>query len=206
MVSHLSDDLSLCLCATVALDEGTDVMFCLNPLVPFDSTPAPHQRVGGAADTPIPSLVEGGFPAVINQTFRSMIHSRLELGMKQYERSYPHTAIILLEPDQRDPEFYMANTFSYRQRRELAEHAYQQTRSLLRSRYTTLMTQLSPHGLALNRDLLVDTSRTLLAPTTDERTCQTRLGAAMHRLQDSVDDIQHALQSGAVELGAHKAH
>ena len=192
--------------ATVALDEGTDVMFCLNPLVPFDSTPAPHQRVGGAAGTPIPSLVEGGFPAVINQTFRSMIHSRLELGMKQYERSYPHTAIVLLEPDQRDPEFYMANTFSYRQRRELAEHAYQQTRSLLRTRYTTLSTQLGVHGLSLKRDVLEDTSRKLLAPAADERRCNSRLGAAIHRLQDNVDDIQHALDSGAVELGTHRAH
>ena len=75
----------------------------------------------------------------MNQTFRSMIHSRLELGMKQYERSYPNTSIVLIEPDHRDAELYMANTFSYRQRRELAEHAYQQTRSMLRTRYTCLL-------------------------------------------------------------------
>ena len=186
--------------ATVALDEGTDVMFCLNPLVPFDSTPAPQQRVGSTAHKPIPSLVDGGFPAVMNQTFRSMIHSRLELGMKQYEHSYPHTAIILIEPDHRDAELYMANTFSYRQRRELAEHAYQQTRLMLRTRYTTLMNKLRPHGLGLNRAVLDDPSRTLLAPTHAERASSSRLTAAINRLQDSVDDIRHALDNGAVEL------
>ena len=192
--------------ATVALDEGADVMFCLNPLVPFDSTPAPQQRVGGTASKPIPSLVDGGFPAVMNQTFRSMIHSRLELGMKQYERSYPHTAIILIEPDHRDAEFYTANTFSYRQRRGLAEHAYQQTRLMLRTRYTTLMGQLRPHGMGLNRAVLDDTARTLLPPTHIERASASRLNAAISRLQDSVDDLQHAIASGAVELSAGRAH
>jgi NTE family protein len=142
----------------------------------------------------------------MNQTFRSMIHSRLELGMKQYERSYPHTAIILIEPDHRDVEFYTANTFSYRQRRELAEHAYQQTRLMLRTRYTTLMGQLRPHGMGLNRAVLDDTARTLLPPTHIERASASRLNAAISRLQDSVDDLQHAIASGAVELSAGRAH
>lgn len=192
--------------ATVALDEGTDVMFCLNPLVPFDSTTAPHQRMGTAANKPIPSMVDGGFPAVMNQTFRSMIHSRLELGMKQYESSYPHTAIILIEPDRRDTELYMANTFSYRQRRVMAEHAYQQTRLMLRTRYTTLMGKLRPHGLGLNRAILDDTARTLLPPIHVERASASRLTQAINRLQDSVDDLQHALDNGAVELQATPTH
>lgn len=192
--------------ATVALDEGTDVMFCLNPLVPFDATPDPQQRVGSAAGKPIPSLVDGGFPAVMNQTFRSMIHSRLELGMKQYERSYPNTAIVLIEPDHRDAELYMANTFSYRQRRELAEHAYQQTRSMLRTRYTTLMGKLQPHGITLNRALLDDTTRTLLPPAHAQKASTSRLTDAIDRLQDSVDDLQHALQTHAVELRPTQAH
>jgi hypothetical protein len=50
---------------------------------------------------------------VLSQTFRSMIHSRMALGMKHYERAYPDTDIVLIEPDHRDPELYLANTFSY---------------------------------------------------------------------------------------------
>jgi hypothetical protein len=79
--------------------------------------------------------VDGGLPSVLSQTFRSMIHSRMELGMKHYERAYPDTDIILIEPDHRDPELYLANTFSYGAAPpSLAEHAYQQTRQMLRSR------------------------------------------------------------------------
>jgi NTE family protein len=54
-----------------------------------------------------------------------LIYSRLEQGMKSYDASHPGTDILLFEPDQRDPEMFLANTFGYSQRRTLAEHAYQ---------------------------------------------------------------------------------
>ena len=82
----------------------------------------------------IPRLVDGGLPVVLSQTFRTLIHSRLELGLKGYESSHPQTDILLFEPDQRDPEMFLANTFSYSQRRHLAEHAYQATRRQLLER------------------------------------------------------------------------
>lgn len=194
--------------ASVALEEGVDVMFCLNPLVPFDASQPDVRRVGSGQGKPIPSMVEGGFPAVMSQTFRSMIHSRLELGMKQYERSYPDTAIVLIEPDHRDAELFLANTFSYRQRRELAEHAYQQTRQWLRSQYTSLSHRLHPHGITLDRRVLDDNTRHLLTsspenaadnqaqPTNLSR--RDRLNQALHRLQNSVDDLNHALAHHAI--------
>lgn len=191
--------------ASVALDEGVDVMFCLNPLVPFDATLPDVQRVGQRHGQPIPSMTEGGFPSVMSQTFRSMIHSRLELGMKQYESSYPNTAIVLIEPDHRDAELFLANTFSYHQRSRLAEHAYQQTRQLLRAQYTTLSNKLGPHGIGLNREVLDDPTRHLLPPDAERPrhrpaagAPRRRLGAALDRLQDSVDDLQHAVANGTV--------
>ncbi len=185
--------------ATVALDEGVDVMFCLNPLVPFDATRPVFPRVG--APDAIPSMVEGGLPAVMNQTFRSLIHSRLELGMKQYERTYPDATIVLIEPDHRDPEMFLANTFSYRQRQTLAEHAYQQTRTLLRGQFTTLNNKLKRHGLGLSHECLFDLDRQLLSPsvpTPGAATQRQRLSAAIERLQDSVSDLHHAVQQGVV--------
>ena len=58
-----------------------------------------------------------------------------------------------LEPDHRDPELYLANTFSYAQRRDLAEHAYQQTRQMLRSRKTGLTAKLARHGITTHEAL-----------------------------------------------------
>jgi NTE family protein len=104
--------------ASVLLDMGLDLLICLNPLVPFDATHARH-RVMASGDPRIPKLVAGGLPVVLSQTFRSLIHSRLELGLKRYERSAPGTDIVLFEPDHHDPEMFLANTFGYAQRRAL---------------------------------------------------------------------------------------
>jgi NTE family protein len=166
--------------ATVALDEGVDLLLCLNPLVPFHA---------GAVDERIPSLVEGGLPAVMSQTFRSMIHSRLALGFKHYERAYPDTDIVLIEPDQHDAELFFANTFSYRQRRELAEHAFQQTRRLLRERAPVLGPTLARHGITLDDAALRDPDRRLLPVE------PVRRETALDRLHGTLDTLEHRLQT-----------
>ena len=175
--------------AGVAMDEGIDLMFCLNPLVPFDATRPPPLARKFAKGSPgaqrIPRIIDGGLPAVMSQTFRAMIHSRLELGMKHYERAYPHTDIVLLEPDHRDTDMFLANTFSYRQRRQMAEHAYQSTRHMLRSRKTTLSTQLARHGIRLNMDTLDDPKRQLVAPLP----AATRIGRAIASLEEIMNDL-----------------
>ena len=181
--------------ASVAMEEGVDLMLCLNPLVPFDAT-APQvakvmQRGLPLERRAIPRIVDGGLPAVLSQTFRSMIHSRMELGMKHYAHAYPNTDIILIEPDHRDPELYLANTFSYAQRRHLAEHAYQQTRQMLRSNKTGISAKLARHGICLNHDALNDPKRHLTKPLP----APTRVGQAIERLQEVMDDLGHVVRA-----------
>ena len=183
--------------AGVAMDEGIDLMFCLNPLVPFNAT-RPQQLThklspNSGPQQRVPRIVDGGLPAVMSQTFRAMIHSRLELGMKHYAHSYPHTDIVLLEPDHRDLEIFLANPFSYRQRRQMAEHAYQTTRHMLRSRKTTLSVQLARHGISINMNVLDDLKRQLVAPLP----AATRVGRAMASLEEIMDDLNHVVNAGA---------
>jgi NTE family protein len=130
---------------------------------------------------------------VLSQTFRSMIHSRMELGMKHYEHAYPNTDIILIEPDHRDPELYLANTFSYAQRRRLAEHAYQQTRQMLRSNKTGISAKLARHGISLDHDALNDPKRHL----TQALPAPTRVGQAIGRLQEVMDDLGQVVRSSS---------
>jgi predicted acylesterase/phospholipase RssA len=184
--------------ASIALDEGVDLMLCLNPLVPFDATaPVPVGAFAApwAASEPIPHIADGGLPAVLSQTFRSLIHSRMLLGLKSYEQAYPNTDIVLIEPDHRDPELYLANTFSYSQRRHLAEHAYQQTRQLLRSRQTNLASKLGYHGISLNQAALDDEHRHLCAP----RRPAARVGRALTKLNNLMDTLQHVVQTAELQ-------
>jgi predicted acylesterase/phospholipase RssA len=183
--------------ATVALDEGVGLLLCLNPLVPFHANEHPSHAKR------IPSLVQGGLPAVMSQTFRSMIHSRLALGLKHYERAYPDSDIVLIEPDHRDAELFFANTFSYRQRREMAEHAYQQTRQQLHERLTELAPKLARHGVQIDTAVLTDPHRHLLAP--NRRHAPTRRGGTptTRRLHATLDVLQNQLGLSASTARPH---
>jgi NTE family protein len=183
--------------ASVLLDMKLDLVLCLNPLVPFDATRSARHRLLGGATKPIPRLVDGGLPVVMSQTFRSLIHSRLELGMKGYESSHPGTDIVLFEPSHRDPELFFANTFAYSQRRAIAEHAYQRTRADLRSRRSVLGQQLLRHGLALNNPVLDDSQRRLVCRRKAPRRAKALGGndaaRALRRLDEVLDDLGRAL-------------
>lgn len=194
--SYVDGALKKTLHARVLLDMHLDLVLCLNPLVPFDASHALHHRVLGAAAGHIPQLVDGGLPVVLSQTFRTLIHSRLELGMQGYQHSHPGTDIVLLEPDHRDPALFLANTFAYGQRRGLAEHAYQRTRADLRSRRSVLGATLARHGLVLDHALLDDSRRSLLKRHTPRK--GSRAAQALRRLDEVLDDLQRSLAASAV--------
>ena len=189
--------------ASVAMDDGVDLMLCLNPLVPFDATsPATPKVMRRGLAKPlqrIPRIVDGGLPAVLSQTFRALINSRMDLGLKAYQSTYPHTDIILIEPDHRDPTLFLANTFSYAQRREMAEHAYQCTRQMLRSKQTGVSAKLVRHGIRLNHAALNDANAFLIKPVAPP----TRVGRSIASLQEIMDDLGDVVRhSGAVAAGA----
>jgi NTE family protein len=186
--SYVDGALKKTLHASVALQEGMDLVICLNPLVPFDALqarPAVMQRGLPKERQSIPRIADGGLPGVLSQTFRSMIHSRLEMGMQAYKSQYPQTDIVLIEPDPRDPEIYLANTFSYSQRRDIAEHAYQQTRYLLRTR-KAMREQFERNGITINHEVLNDHKRRLVLPEPKA----TQMGRAVVRLEEALDDLE----------------
>jgi predicted acylesterase/phospholipase RssA len=159
--------------ASAALQQGVDLVLALNPLVPFQAA----------------RIADGGLAAVLGQTFRTLIHSRLALGLKHYAHAWPGTDILLVEPDPRDPELFTANPFSYGQRRRLAEHAYQQTRGWLRANEAQVGELLARHGVGLRTHALHDPARVLVTPARPRR-----LASALVRLGTVLDDLDHALR------------
>jgi len=141
--------------ASVALDAGVKLLFCLNPIVPVDVSTA---KAGLYAEG---ELLRRGLPSVLSQTFRTLIHSRLDVGMKRYDRLYEDSDVILLEPDRDDYEMFFSNIFSFSERSAVCAHAYESTRSDLLKRYDELAPVIARHGLKLRRDILKDSSRDL---------------------------------------------
>lgn len=142
--------------ASLALDAGDDLVFCINPLVAFAGT-------GRARGT---DLASRGLPTVLSQTFRTLIQSRMQVGMADYPEEYPGSDILLFEPDRDDETMFFLNLFKYRDRERLTEHAYQRTRADLRRAGAPLERLLARHGLQLDRRVLRE-RRQLLAGTPD---------------------------------------
>lgn len=163
--------------ASVALHHGADLVICINPLVPYDAAQAKRNECGST------NLVDCGLPVVLAQTFRAIIHSRMQVGMDRYKLQYPHADVVLFEPSRADGEMFFTNVFSYRDRSRLCEHAYQHTRADLLRRADELAPVLARHGLHLDLTSLQDTERSLLTPTSS---AVDSLDRALERLRDSL--------------------
>ncbi len=137
--------------ASVALEAGAKLVFCINPLVPVDTRQAVEKQLINSGQ-----IVERGLVSVLSQTVRTMIHSRMSLGLKAYETRYPDADVVLLEPPREDYEDFFSNIFSFSSRRSVCEHAFQVTRRSLWDRREELQSVLARHGLGLNIDFLAD--------------------------------------------------
>jgi NTE family protein len=168
--------------ASSALESGCGLVICINPLVPFSAAADP----GGNRI----NLAERGLPVVLGQTFRALIHSRMQIKMASYPREYPRADILLFEPDRHDEEFFFTNVFRYAGRRRLANHAYQRTRRDLLAHGRTLAPLLEQHGLTLDMKRLRDPERRF-STAARERSAHVqhvtrRLGRALGRLEDLI--------------------
>lgn len=172
--------------ASAALDAGAELVLCVNPLVPVDMVRAVAEgsyRNG--------HLVDAGLPTVLSQTFRTLIHSRLEMGIAAYARKYQHADVVLIEPQRDDYRMFFTNIFSFSARRAVAAHAYQATRHVLLRRREELEPLLARHGIRLRIDVLEDPTRDLwsgvgLGPEDGAPEVVRDLDRALRELEDAL--------------------
>jgi predicted acylesterase/phospholipase RssA len=170
--------------ASVALRQGAGLVLCVNPLVPFDSNLAaqrgrPYRH----------RLVEGGLPQVLSQTFRAIIHSRMQAGMGKYATEFPDADVVLFEPNGDDADMFFTNVFSYASRRRLSEHAYQRTRSELLRRRAELEPIFLRHGIRLRMDVLQDRNRHLVRAAGEPHASTAAMETA-DRLAGCLDELE----------------
>ena len=165
--------------ASIALEAGVDVLFCVNAIVPYNARGKDRLAANG-------KLSSGGLLDVLSQTLRSILHSRIASGMASYEKSHPHVDILLFQPNQDDAELFFTNIFSYSNRRRMCEQAYQNTRLMLLERRAELAPKLERHGLTLKMGVLRDTSLSLVQQAPSRQ--------ALALLRQTLDDLERYLK------------
>lgn len=174
--------------ASVALEAGANLVICVNPIVPVDTVRAVQAGIMKRGN-----LLDRGLPTVLSQTFRTVIHSRLELGMAAYEQRFKGSDVVLIQPERDDYLMFFTNIFSFADRRTVCEHAYDSTRRYLLANYDRLAAVFSRHGLTLRRDVL-EQERNLWTEAWEgrRRTAEQKSG---HETVRRLDDVLSRLEA-----------
>jgi predicted acylesterase/phospholipase RssA len=175
--------------ASVVLDRGIDLMLGLNPLVPFNpgkdaSEDAQAHRFSDRR------IIQAGLPGVLSQTLRTMLQSRMQVGLARYPQQYPGIDQLVFEPNAVDRELFYTNIFSFSARRRISQLAYRNTLTDLRERRGQLEPVLARHGIRLREEVIADRPRSILA----HLPAAPRVTDATAQLARALDDIERGLQ------------
>lgn len=171
--------------ASVALKEGCSLLFCVNPIVPVDTSSAAEQGIMARG-----KLVDRGLPGILSQTFRTMIHSRMRAGFKRYEERFPDADTILFEPGLEDYTMFFTNVLSFSSRLKICEHAYKITLKQLVERKAEIEPKLMRNGLSYRNGFLKETNRVIWDEVIPGRKKTTKkLEHTLHSLESRIEEL-----------------
>ena len=135
----------------VAIEAGADLVVCYNPFRPFINRL--EKVIDPATGEPIykgDRISDKGVLSVLNQVFRTMLHSRLMIGMTVLERDPNFTGdIILIEPEENDSEFFGMNPLAFWERTKAAQHGYESVKELIENNYMALKRIFASYGVEI---------------------------------------------------------
>ncbi len=136
----------------VAIEKGADLIVCYNPFRPFlnridEHGDDDHYFADGRY------LADRGLKLVINQVFRTLLHSRLTLGMQRYLTDDRFRGdIVLIEPREHDADFFALNPLAFWRRSEALQHGFDSVRDTIDRNFDQLSEVLGRYGLELSRE------------------------------------------------------
>lgn len=130
----------------IAIEKGADLIICYNPFRPF------LNRVGDDEVSNSRYLADRGLAVVLNQVFRTLLHSRLKLGVQRYLADDRFQGdIVLLEPRERDADFFGMNPLAFWRRAEAIRHGFESVRTTLEQNFEQLSAVFGRYGLEMDR-------------------------------------------------------
>ncbi len=137
----------------VAIEKGADLIVCYNPFRPFlNRIDAADGNASYFSDGRY--LSDRGMKVVLNQVFRTLLHSRLKLGVQRYLADDRFQGdIVLLEPREQDAQFFALNPLAFWKRSEAVQHGFESVRRTIEQNFDQLRSVFARYGLDLNRSV-----------------------------------------------------
>src|SRR5215472_8616195 len=137
----------------VAIEHGADLVICYNPFRPFSNRVRRRfDRATGRYTYDGPLMADGGVLSVLNQVFRTLLHSRLQYGLREYQDDPNFQGdIIVIEPKESDVKFFQLNALSYWERLRAAQMGYASVCESIESNYELVKAILERYGLTITR-------------------------------------------------------
>ena len=126
----------------VAIEQGADLVICYNPFRPFLNVLPPYVR------GPRKYLANRGLMAIISQSFRTLLHTRLALGLQSYLHDTRFRGdIVVIEARETDEEFFDVNPLAFWKRQAAIQHGFESVRETLLDHADVLGPVLRRYGL-----------------------------------------------------------
>jgi len=135
----------------VAIEKGADLVICYNPFRPFlNRIDRPGDEGSYFADGRY--LADRGLKVVLNQVFRTLLHSRLKLGIQRYLADDRFRGdIVLLEPREHEADFFAMNPLAFWKRAQAVEHGFESVRTTIEQNFEQLHAVFGRYGLQMDR-------------------------------------------------------
>jgi NTE family protein len=137
----------------VAIEHGADLVICYNPFRPFSNRVVrrfhPERNAYMLEGRP---LADQGMLTVLNQVFRTLLHSRLQLGIRQYQDDPNFQGdIILVEPAETDLTFFRMAPLNLWAGKSAGAHGYLSVTETVESHYDLIRQILQSYGIQMTR-------------------------------------------------------
>ena len=137
----------------VAIEQGADLIICYNPFRPFNNRV--HRRFdmeSGEWKREGQPIADTGMAGIINQVFRTLLHTRLQYGLRAYQDDPNFRGdIILIEPTETDVNMFSMNPLALWDGPRAGRYGYSSVTQTIDTHYDIIKQILGSYGILMTR-------------------------------------------------------
>lgn len=164
-----------------AVKHGAGLIIAYNPFRPFVNYYADQLLQGQR------SISDMGIVTVINQAFRTLLHTRLMIGIEKLRLNPDFQGdVILIEPSETDTKFFNLNPLAFWRRAEAAEQGFSSVKEAIERHDARISRILARYGIRTDLSRLQESTDEIREARYDEAAIMDVLERGVHATDSSV--------------------